>query len=241
MTPLNPKSGDVVSVRPLGAALAGTNKSSLFKTDALQVVRLVLPAGKEIAPHRASRRSHGPMPGRPRRVHGRRGRPRADGRRSALPSRRRDARPARHRRLLALGHAPAALKRAVKDRIMQTNRSGSDMARTSAGTFPIAGTAAEDARLLAGGQLPFGRPDLPPRQPAIERAFTAKARQAPAARTLGHDARPELHLRPPQPSHQGTRPGRALCLRPRPRRPRHGGQRLSGGRLQRGLSEHKPG
>jgi quercetin dioxygenase-like cupin family protein len=54
MTPLTPKSGDVVSVRPLGAALAGTDKSSLFKTGTLQVVRLVLPAGKEIAPHKAS-------------------------------------------------------------------------------------------------------------------------------------------------------------------------------------------
>ncbi len=54
MTPLNPKSGDVVSVRPLGTALAGAAKSTLLKTDALQVVRLVLPAGKEIAPHRAS-------------------------------------------------------------------------------------------------------------------------------------------------------------------------------------------
>ena len=54
MTPITPKSGDVVSVRPLGAAVAATNKSSLFKTEALQVVRLVLPAGKEIAPHKSS-------------------------------------------------------------------------------------------------------------------------------------------------------------------------------------------
>jgi quercetin dioxygenase-like cupin family protein len=54
MTPLNPNSGDVVSVRPLGAAVATTNRSSVFKTDALQVVRLVLPAGKEIAPHKSS-------------------------------------------------------------------------------------------------------------------------------------------------------------------------------------------
>ena len=54
MTPQNPKSGDVVSVRPLGAALAATNRSSLLKTDALHVVRLVLPAGKEIAPHRSA-------------------------------------------------------------------------------------------------------------------------------------------------------------------------------------------
>jgi quercetin dioxygenase-like cupin family protein len=54
MTPLNPKAGNVVSVRPLGVSLAGTSRSSLLKTDALHVVRLVLLAGKEIAPHRAS-------------------------------------------------------------------------------------------------------------------------------------------------------------------------------------------
>jgi quercetin dioxygenase-like cupin family protein len=54
MTPLTPKSGDVVSVRPLGAAVAIINKASLFKTESLQVVRLVLPAGKEIPPHKSS-------------------------------------------------------------------------------------------------------------------------------------------------------------------------------------------
>ena len=54
MTLPNPKAGDVVSVRPLGTALAGVNKNPLFKTDTLQVVRLVPPAGKEIPPHRAT-------------------------------------------------------------------------------------------------------------------------------------------------------------------------------------------
>jgi quercetin dioxygenase-like cupin family protein len=48
------KPAEAFSVRPLGPALAGAAKTTLLKTEALQVVRLVLPAGKEIAPHRAA-------------------------------------------------------------------------------------------------------------------------------------------------------------------------------------------
>src|SRR5687767_8347537 len=47
-------------------------------------------------------------------------------------------------------------------------------------------------RLLACRQLPFGRPDLPARQPAAARAADARARQAEAARALGNDAGAEL-------------------------------------------------
>ena len=54
MTSTNPKAGEVFNVRPLGSGVAGATKTSLFKTEALQVVRLLLPAGKEIAPHKAS-------------------------------------------------------------------------------------------------------------------------------------------------------------------------------------------
>ena len=46
-------SGEVVDIRPLGEALQGTTTSALIKTDRLEVLRLVLPAGKEIAEHRA--------------------------------------------------------------------------------------------------------------------------------------------------------------------------------------------
>ena len=39
--------------------------------------------------------------------------------------------------------------------------------------------------------------------PLLERAVAARAHQAPAARALGHHARPELHLRSSQSGHQG--------------------------------------
>jgi hypothetical protein len=40
--------GEVADVRPLGAALAATGTKTLVKADALGIVRLVVPAGKEI-------------------------------------------------------------------------------------------------------------------------------------------------------------------------------------------------
>jgi quercetin dioxygenase-like cupin family protein len=43
--------GEVIDVRPLGAALAQASTQSLVKTAALEVIRLVLPAGKVIPPH----------------------------------------------------------------------------------------------------------------------------------------------------------------------------------------------
>ena len=101
--------------------------------------------------------------------------------------------------------------------------------------------AAQDARLLAGRQLPVRRPDLPDGQPAPEGAAAAQARQAAPARPLGHHVGPELPLRPPEPGHQEVRPEHALHLRPRARRAGPGGQRLPGGDLQRGLPQHRPG
>ena len=68
---------------------------------------------------------------------------------------------------------------------------------------------------MARGQLPVGRADLPARQPAAARAAGARARQAAAARPLGHDPGPELHLRPPQPGDPRARPQRDL-RRPAP-------------------------
>lgn len=47
------KPGEVVDVRPLGAALAATETRTLVKTTDIEVIRLVVPAGKEIASHRA--------------------------------------------------------------------------------------------------------------------------------------------------------------------------------------------
>ncbi len=43
--------GDVVNIRPLGAALADTRSHALFKSDDLEVARLVLRAGAEMPPH----------------------------------------------------------------------------------------------------------------------------------------------------------------------------------------------
>ncbi len=45
--------GEVIDVRPLGASLASARTTTLIKSGLLEVVRLVLPAGKEIATHKA--------------------------------------------------------------------------------------------------------------------------------------------------------------------------------------------
>jgi quercetin dioxygenase-like cupin family protein len=48
------KSGEVIDVRPLGAALAEARTTTLVKSDTLEVLRLVVKAGSEIAPHKVS-------------------------------------------------------------------------------------------------------------------------------------------------------------------------------------------
>ena len=45
--------GEVIDVRPLGMQLKDCQTSTLIKTDTLEVIRLVLDRGKEIAEHRA--------------------------------------------------------------------------------------------------------------------------------------------------------------------------------------------
>jgi quercetin dioxygenase-like cupin family protein len=45
--------GDVIDVRPLGTRIKDNQTSTLIKTDTLEVIRLVLDRGKEIAEHRA--------------------------------------------------------------------------------------------------------------------------------------------------------------------------------------------
>ena len=43
--------GQPVDLRPLGAALPDARTSALFKTGGLEVIRLVVPAGKRLPPH----------------------------------------------------------------------------------------------------------------------------------------------------------------------------------------------
>jgi quercetin dioxygenase-like cupin family protein len=46
--------GQPIDIRPLGAALSGTKTVALFKTDELEVMRLVLPAGKSVPTHKVA-------------------------------------------------------------------------------------------------------------------------------------------------------------------------------------------
>ncbi|MFT3664856.1 cupin domain-containing protein [Piscinibacter sp.] len=46
------RSGEVVDVQPLGARLASGKTAALFKSEDLELMRLVLPAGKALPPHR---------------------------------------------------------------------------------------------------------------------------------------------------------------------------------------------
>ena len=45
------QSGQIASVLPLGAALAGAGNVALFKSPELEVIRLVLPKGKTLPAH----------------------------------------------------------------------------------------------------------------------------------------------------------------------------------------------
>jgi quercetin dioxygenase-like cupin family protein len=45
-------SGQLIDVQPLGARLRGEKSTALFKSEQLEVIRLVLPAGKSFPPHR---------------------------------------------------------------------------------------------------------------------------------------------------------------------------------------------
>ena len=47
------KPGEVVDVRPLGSALASAQTATLFRAEQVEVRRLVVLAGKEIAEHKA--------------------------------------------------------------------------------------------------------------------------------------------------------------------------------------------
>ena len=114
-------------------------------------------------------------------------------------------------------------------------------ARHSSGPPPAHRRRARaDRRLVARGELPVGRPDLPARQPAAARAAAPRARQAEAARPLGDHPGAELPLRAHEPRDPRARPRRDLRHRPGPRRPGTRRQRLSRRHLHRGLSAHRP-
>lgn len=46
------KPGEIIDVRPLGLRLAGAVSTALFKSDELEVARLVLHTGKELPEHK---------------------------------------------------------------------------------------------------------------------------------------------------------------------------------------------
>jgi quercetin dioxygenase-like cupin family protein len=47
------KPGEIVDVRPLGSALASAQTKTLVRAEKVEVIRLVVPAGKEIEEHKA--------------------------------------------------------------------------------------------------------------------------------------------------------------------------------------------
>src|ERR1700719_1254262 len=49
------KPSEVVDVRPLGSALASAQTRTLVRAEQVEVIRLVVPAGKEIEEHQAKR------------------------------------------------------------------------------------------------------------------------------------------------------------------------------------------
>ena len=46
-------SGEVIDVRPLGVALAQARTTTLVKTKTLEIIRLVIPSGRDISSHQA--------------------------------------------------------------------------------------------------------------------------------------------------------------------------------------------
>jgi len=53
MALLHAQPAEVVNVGPLGNDLAATQTTTLVKTDAFKVIRMVIPVGKEIPTHKA--------------------------------------------------------------------------------------------------------------------------------------------------------------------------------------------
>ncbi|QDV70703.1 Cupin domain protein [Rosistilla carotiformis] len=53
MTIPHAKSGEIIAVGPLGSELPTAKTHALLKSDAMELLRMVLPAGKKIAEHKA--------------------------------------------------------------------------------------------------------------------------------------------------------------------------------------------
>jgi quercetin dioxygenase-like cupin family protein len=47
-------SGEVIDIRPLGIRVRESQTTTLVKTDQLEIIRLMLPAGKEIPAHKVA-------------------------------------------------------------------------------------------------------------------------------------------------------------------------------------------
>jgi len=47
------KPGEIIDIRPLGSSLATTKTTTLFKTEHVEVIRIVMSAGKEFPEHKA--------------------------------------------------------------------------------------------------------------------------------------------------------------------------------------------
>jgi quercetin dioxygenase-like cupin family protein len=47
-------SGELLDIRPLGPKLAGTKSHTLVQSPSIEIFRMALPAGKEVAPHRVA-------------------------------------------------------------------------------------------------------------------------------------------------------------------------------------------
>ena len=105
----------------------------------------------------------------------------------------------------------------------------------------VRGRAGADRPVLARGQLPVRGADLPAGQPTASRTAAGRAGQAAAAGALGHHAWPEPAVCAHEPGDQAAGRQRDLHHRSGPRRPRPGGQRLSGGHVQRGVLLHRAG
>lgn len=48
------KPGEIVDLEPMGSGLSRARTAAIVKTDQLEVIRLILPAGAEIPPHKVS-------------------------------------------------------------------------------------------------------------------------------------------------------------------------------------------
>ena len=46
--------GQAIDIRPLGPAIAGARTAALFKTDQIEVMRLMLPVGKSVPSHKVA-------------------------------------------------------------------------------------------------------------------------------------------------------------------------------------------